>query len=712
MNDWIISCVKSKEHMNPAPRVAFDIGGTFTDIVVVAADGKLRPYKILSILAQIGAEVRRPVEAILKESAHAELASLVHGTTIASNAIVEGKGAVTGLITTRGFRDELEMRRMARPPVFDFNWQRTPPLIPRRRRQEVAERIRAKGEVFTELDVDETKPALRSLKEQGVEAIAICFINSYFNPLHERQAAALAREIVPDAMLCTSHEVLPEIREYERTSTTCVNAYLMPVVNRYLNSLQSELGAYCKNLRIMQSNGGVMTSDHAQQHPIYLLESGPAAGVLAAAALTREAGIEHAVSFDMGGTTIKACLIERSTAVEKTDMEVGGQGNASIRYSRGGGYALSIPALDIVEAGAGGGSIAWVDQSGTLRVGPTSAGAVPGPACYARGGLKPTITDANVVLGYMNPRAIAGGTVAIDRPAAIRAIQRELCSQLELSVQEIAYGVYRVANAVMMRAIRAVTTERGRDPREYALIAFGGAGPIHAADLAADLGMKQVCVPLYPGLFSALGLMMADLRYDYVQSIPGRLDSISVSELLQRYDLLEKRVRQEVSKENIDWQFVKLERFLDLRYQRQMSEITIRVPDQLQASTFVPTLAALFHDEHERSYGYRRQGEPIAVVNLRLKALAPASNMSFAELAQGVTESERIAETPEVTRRVYFGPEVGERETRILTRPSLLGGGLEGPLVLEEFDTTVVVPRGWSASLDKFGNIMLRAVAL
>jgi N-methylhydantoinase A len=381
--------------MEGAPRVAFDIGGTFTDIVLVTAEGRLLTYKILSIPDKIGQDVGRCISDALNQSGHKQLASLVHGTTIGSNALLEGKGALTGLITTRGFRDELEMRRLARPGVYDFFWERTPPLVPRRRRKEVNERVMADGKVFTPLDLDETRQALLSLKDQGVEAIAICFINSYANPAHENEAAALARELVPDAMLCTSYEVLPEFREYERTSTTCVNACLMPVVNRYLDSLEGELKQYSSTLRIMQSNGGVMTTDHARRRPIYLVESGPAAGVLAAAALTREAGIERAVSFDMGGTTVKACLIEGSAPVEKTEAEVGGEANISTRYSRGAGYALSVPALDIVEAGAGGGSIAWVDERGALRVGPTSAGAVPGPVCYGRGGKDPTITDAN-----------------------------------------------------------------------------------------------------------------------------------------------------------------------------------------------------------------------------------------------------------------------------------------------------------------------------
>lgn len=695
--------------MTHTPRIAFDIGGTFTDIIVIDSRGKLATFKVLSLPEQIAAEIRQLVENAIGRDDHAELASLVHGTTIGSNTLLEGKGAHMGLLTTRGFRDELEIRRMARPPVFDFLWERTPPLIPRRRRLEVTERIAAQGSVFLPLDLAEARQTIISLTAQGVEAIAICLINSFANPTHEQQLAALARELAPQAMISVSHEVLPELREYERMSTTCINAYLMPVVSRYLNSLERELGSFARSLRIMQSNGGVMTAEHARRHPVQLIESGPAAGALAAAALTRELDIERAVSFDMGGTTVKACLIEHHTPVEKNEMEVGGTANATARYSRGAGYAISIPALDIVEAGAGGGSIAWLDGSGALRVGPASAGAMPGPACYGRGGNKPTITDANVALGYMNPRAIAGGTVALDRAAANEAIERELSSRLGMPIQQAAYGIYQVANAAMTRAIRAVTTERGRDPREYALIAFGGAGPIHAADLASSLGMKQVCIPLFPGLFSALGLMMADLRYDYVQSIPGRLDSLAVHELKQRYDALVTQVAAELVKENVDARLLRLERFLDLRYQRQTSELTLALPDPLPESSFAATMTALFHEEHERTYGYRRRDEPITVVNLRLKAFAPSSTFNFAELAAHFEQSIRPSDSMSETRMAYFGPIFGEQKTRILSRTGLRSGSVEGPVVLEEFDTTIIVPPKWTASLDNLGNVILAA---
>lgn len=532
-------------------RVAFDIGGTFTDVVIAGARGHLFTYKILTLPDSLGADVGRCVADALRQQSGGRVASMVHGTTVASNAVLEGKGAVTGLITTAGFRDELEIRRLGRPGVYDVFWERTPPLIPRRLRVEVRERVTVHGQVDTPLDVNDVRTALHKLRAHGVEAVAISFLHSYVNPLHEQRAAALVRELLPHVMVCTSSAVLPEIREYERTSTTALNAYLMPVVNRYLDQLETQLRQYHPSLLVMQSNGGVMTSEHARRRPVHMIESGPAAGVLAAASLAREVGLSHVVAFDMGGTTVKACLIEDGQPVETAEGEVGAGINLAGRLSRGAGYALRVPMYDIAEVGAGGGSLAWVDEGGALRVGPRSAGAVPGPACYGRGGTTLTITDANVVLGYMNPERIAGGTVPIDAAAARRAIAEHLGTRLRLPVQDAAYGVYQVANATMMRAIRAVTTERGRDPRDFSLIAFGGAGPLHAAALAASLGMTRVYVPLFPGLFSALGLLLADLRYDYVQSIPGRLDAVDPATLLRAFEALAARVQEEVGREDI-----------------------------------------------------------------------------------------------------------------------------------------------------------------
>ncbi|HKA54146.1 MAG TPA: hydantoinase/oxoprolinase family protein [Candidatus Binatia bacterium] len=689
-------------------RVAFDIGGTFTDVVIAGTNGRLFTYKILTLPDSIGADVGRCVADALGQQPGSHVASLVHGTTIASNAVLEGKGAVTGLITTKGFRDELEIRRLGRPGVYDVFWERTPPLIPRRRRLEVSERMRVNGEVDTPLDVNDVREALRVLRNQGVEAVAVSFLHSYVNPAHERQAAALVRELLPEVMVCASSEVLPEIREYERTSTTALNAYLMPVVNRYLNQLETQLRQYHPSLLIMQSNGGVMTAEHARRRPVHMIESGPAAGVLAAASLARELGLSQAVAFDMGGTTVKACLIEDGRPVETAEGEVGAGINIAGRLSKGAGYALRVPAYDIVEVGAGGGSLAWVDEGGALRVGPRSAGAVPGPACYGRGGTAPTITDADVVLGYMNPEKIAGGTVPIDAAAARVAIDRDLGARLGLTVQNAAYGVHQVANATMMRAIRAVTTERGRDPREFSLIAFGGAGPIHAAELAASLGIGRVYVPLFPGLFSALGLLLADLRYDYVQSVPGRLDAVDPAVLLREFDALATRVREEVFREEISPAGVRLERFIDLRYARQSSELTLPVPESVAASGLPRVLGESFHAEHERTYGYRRENDPIAIVSLRLKATAPARSVGFRELGESFAQAADGVGGQETSRRAYFGPPAGECETRILRRSDLVGKTLAGPLIAEEFDTTVVVPPGWQTEVDGYGNIVLK----
>ena len=687
-------------------RVAFDIGGTFTDVVIAGSDGQLLTYKILTLPDSVGADVGRCIADAERQHPESPVASLVHGTTIASNAVLEEQGARTGLITTKGFRDELEIRRLGRPSVYNVFWQRTPPLIPRRRRLEVSERMTVRGEVETPLKAEDVRQAIFSLKRQGVESIAVAFLHSYVNPSHERRAVALIRELFPEVMVCSSADILPEVREYERTSTTALNAYLMPVVGRYLDQVETQLQAYPPALQIMQSNGGVMSAAHARLRPVHMIESGPAAGALAAAGLAREIGLAQAVAFDMGGTTAKGCLIENGQPVETAEGEVGAGINRAGRLSKGAGYALRVPAYDIVEVGAGGGSLAWVDDGGALRVGPRSAGAVPGPACYDRGGTEPTITDANVVLGYMNPASIAGGTVPIDATAAQTAIQTRLGARLGLSIHEVAFGIHQVADATMTRAIRAVTTERGRDPREFTLIAFGGSGPVHAATLADNLGMSRVYIPLFPGVFSALGLLVADLRSDYVQSVPQDLDTVDPTALLREFDALVARAEQDTHNEQREQAGSTYERLIDLRYQRQSSELTLTVPAQVEAADLRRVLAESFHAAHERTYGYRREDDTIAIVSVRLKATVQTQSLSFSELGGYFGQSAKKA-TQMDSRRAYFGPQQGELETRILSRGDLLEQAVVGPLIVEEFDTTVVVPPQWQASVDTYGNIVL-----
>ena len=690
-------------------RVAFDVGGTFIDVVVAAAGAPILTYKILTLPDTIGQDVGRCVEDALKKSSAGGIATMVHATTVASNTVLEGKGAITGLICTRGFRDLIEIRGGQRPAIYDIFWDRVAPLVPRRRRLEVTERMLWNGEVRTALAEDEVRGALHALRAQGTEAIAVCFLHSYANPEHERQAIALVREIMPEANACSSAEVLPEIREYPRTSTTVINAYLMGAVGGYLGKIEQELSRYGREILIMQSNGGIMTAAHARRYPVRMIESGPAAGVLAAASLAREAGLSRVVAFDMGGTTVKACLIENGEAAETNEGEVGGGINASAHSLRGGGYALRVPAYDIVELGAGGGSIARIEEGLLLRVGPQSAGALPGPACYGRGGTLPTVTDANVALGYMNPDAIAGGTVAIDAAAARAAIDLHLGRPLALAPAAAAWGVHRVVNATMARAIRSVTSERGRDPREYTMVAFGGAGPIHAAELAEDIGVGRVYVPLYPGLFSSLGLLFADLRYDGVKSVLTRLDKIEGTALRGHCEALVDELRERLTRE-AGARDIRFERSVELRYARQDSELAFRLPDDVADAELCGWLERTFHPEHQRNFGYRRDGEPILAVSVRVRAVAPARSVAVRDLAASF---ERTAKTaPQASaqmRQAYFGPQAGQMPARVVTRASLLEGPLAGPAIIEEFDTTIVIPPGWRAELDRFANVVLSA---
>ncbi len=596
-------------------RVGFDIGGTFTDVIVLGDEGRLTTAKVLSLLDRVGEDI---VACVRQASSSARVENFVHGTTIASNAVIENKTAVTGLMTTKGFREELEMRGQRRPNIYDVNWDRLPPLIPRALRLEVNERILGNGTVEKPLNPEEAREVIKRLLAQGVEAIAVCFINSYLNPVHEQQVGKLIAEIAPQMVVCLSSDIHPEIREYERTSTTAINASLIPVIARYMDRLETHLSTYSDKLLIMQSNGGLMTAQSVRRRPAYTIESGPAAGVLAATRL-----------------------------------------------------------------------------------------AEPGPVCYGRGGQEPTVTDANVALGYMNPQSIAGSTLRIDREAAWTAIKKKLADPLGLEVMQTAYGITQVANAAMMRALRAVSTERGRDPREFTLIAFGGAGPIHAAELAASLGMTQVYVPLFPGLFSALGLLLADYRHDYVRSVALALEAVDPEVVMHLYTEMEETARAEMVQEGVPATAVQFARQVDLKYGYQISEITLPFPSDTSFADLRAVLARLFTEAHQREFGYSRD-DPIELVSLRLRATAVASRLRFTDLVQQIPKEGSVALSSAV-RQAYFGPKHGLQESPIRRR-----GDIEkeesGPLIVEEPDTTVVVPPGWTIHRDGFGNLVLRHV--
>src|SRR6195952_737213 len=516
-------------------KVAVDIGGTFTDIALLTDTGLIHQSKISSTpddpsLAVIEGLAQLLVELSIAPSAIAEV---LHGTTVGSNTILQRKGAKTGLITTRGFRDVLEIGRIRMPDMFDLTWEKPKPLGPRRHRVEVSERMAADGSTVEPLSEASVIAAGKALVAEGIEAVAIAFINSYRNADHELQAEAILRANFPELLITTSCAVLPEMKEYERTSTTVVNAYLLSAMRTYLQKLESGLRSIgvAAPILVMTSNGGMLAADVTCEKPVLVVASGPAGGVVGAARLGIARGDRDVIVFDMGGTTAKAVIIEDGRPSMTSEYEFRDGISTSSRFVKAGGYMLKVPAIDIAEVGAGGGSIAGIDKGGLLIVGPQSAGAVPGPACYGLGSDKPTVTDANVVLGFINAASLAGGKLHIDRSLSEEAIRVHVGEPLELSLQDAAHGIRAVANAAMARAIRAVTVERGRDPRDLTLMAFGGNGGVHAPDLARQLGIPRVVVPPMSGIFSAVGMLASDIEHTALKTVSLRLDKMTVADL-------------------------------------------------------------------------------------------------------------------------------------------------------------------------------------
>ena len=503
-------------------RLGADIGGTFTDLVIAAPDGGYWTKKLSSTQDDLSRGIIEGMGQLLSEQdvAFESIEEIVHGTTVATNAILQDKGAKTALITTEGFRDVLELRRMRVPSLYSLLYAPPKPLVERHLRLEVTERVGADGEVLIPLDMDSLHEAISVIREEGAEAVAVCFLHSYRYPGHERAVGDELRRMLPGVFVSLSVDVLPEIREYERTSTTVVNACLGPIVKSYTDSLVRRVKDASSDapVRIMQSNGGIMSARRAAQTPVQMLESGPAAGVIAADNLGKRLGLKNIITFDMGGTTAKAALFENGSPSYTTDYEIGAGISLSSKLVTGGGHAVKVPVIDLAEVGAGGGSIVRIDAGGALKVGPNSAGSYPGPACYDTGGAEPTVTDANLVLGYINPSYLAGGEVKLTPSLAESSMQSAVAEPLGLSLLDAAQGVHAVANVNMIRAIRAVSTYRGRDPRDFALLAFGGSGPIHAADMARSLGIGTVVVPPSPGLFSAVGLLQARPERHFVRT--------------------------------------------------------------------------------------------------------------------------------------------------------------------------------------------------
>jgi len=687
-------------------RLGIDVGGTFTDLVLLTRDGSLVTRKVLSTSGNYAEAIFAGIAEVLQEAGICgpNLKELIHGTTVATNAIIERRGARTGLVTTEGFRDLLEIGRLRLMRLYDMDQERPAPLVRRRWRFEVAERLDHRGEVIRPLGLDSLKQAIAAIAAENLESVAVCLIHAYANPKHEQAIAASIRERLPEVYLTLSSEVLPEIREFERTSTTVANAYVMPVLDRYLSTLETGLGAFeiRAPLLTMQSNGGVMTAARARARPVQLIESGPAAGVIGAAAMARRLGVANVISLDMGGTTTKASVIEEYEIRRSSEFEVGGPISRGSRLNKGGGYLLRTPAIDIAEVGAGGGSILAVDSAGALHVGPHSAGAVPGPVSYANGGTAATLTDANVALGYLAQDRLPSG-LRIDEAKARDAISAQIALPLGLPLEEAAYGAYLVGCAGIARAVRAVTIERGRDPRDFTLIAFGGNGPLFAAEMARTLKIGTVLVPPAPGVFSAVGLLEAELEHHLVRTLNAPLAELTEDSVESAFEALVEEARglvRETAKPLID-------RAIDAKYAGQSFELTIQLPGP---RTPVAAIAEIFAREHERTYGHRADADPVQIVNVRIVARLPRDG--FSPSARLHNKSSMSARFGDNMRDAYFGRHHGILATPVLGRFELhrkeLGGG---PLLIDEYDATTLVPPGCFARLDQFNNIVIRIEA-
>ena len=688
-------------------RAGVDIGGTFTDIVLLGSDGTLHTKKISSSVENYA---RAIVEGLGELFAEAGLQGnlideIRHGTTVASNAILEHKGARVGLITTRGFRDVLEIRTLRMPRLYDLSWTKPAPLVERYLRKVVDERIDAYGKIERALDAGEAETVVEALLVEKVEAIAVCLLHSFTNPVHEQRIAEIIRRKAPGLPTSISCEVLPEIKEYERTSTTVINAYVIPIVARYLRALRKGLdeAGIQASLLLMQSNGGLTTDAAAAERPMNIIESGPAGGVVGAQALARAGRVRNLITFDMGGTTAKISMVEDGEVLRTAEYSVGAGIIIGSRLLTGAGYTLKVPAIDLAEVGAGGGSHVWIDGGGALQIGPESAGALPGPVCYDKGGAVPTVTDANVLLGYINPAHLVGGALKLNADRARRVFKDKIADALGMSIEQAAYGAHQIAASNMIRAIKAVSTERGRDPREFALFAFGGNGPLFACGMATALGMKRVVVPPSAGLFSSFGLLYADVEHHYSRTLRRLLRGADLDEVQRAWQALAEQALAQLAAGGFSGARARLRRSVALHYHGQSFDLTVPAPDGPLDATMAAHLEEAFGQEHEKTYGHRASAdEPVELVSIQVVGQGVRED---ADVPQHVRPS-RAEPAATAPRPAYFGAKLGWVKSPILRR-SDLSAPRSGPLIIEEYDATCLIPPGACASLDAGGNIVI-----
>ena len=685
-------------------RIGIDVGGTFTDFLLMGGQGRTAVHKELSTPADPSEAVLRGLAALAEgeglglEGFLARVEGIVHGTTVTTNAVLTGRTARTALITTRGFRDALQMRRGIREEMYDNRYHPPEPVVPRWLRLPVTERVSAEGEVVTPLEAGDVERAARRFAQEKIEAVAVCFLHAHANAANERAAARIVRRLMPDAYVCASAEVIPQVRFYERTSTTVLNAAVGPILSRYLASLTARLAAarYRGALLVMQSNGGVASVPSVSRLAATTLLSGPAAAPVAGLACAAHYRQKSFITTDMGGTSFDAALVR--------DGEPAVTSTGSVNR-----YALALPSLEINTVGAGGGSIAWIDPGGLLRMGPASAGADPGPACYGRGGAEPTCTDADLVLGYLSAEYFAGGRMRLDLQAARRAIAGKVARPLGLSFEQAAHGMLHVINVNMAAAIREISVKKGYDPRDFPLICAGGAGPLHAAGIAAELGIERIIVPRDASIFCAAGMLRTDLRHDFVRSCAQTLGAGSAGDRracrLVREMLAE--ARRVLAAEGIPAARQRMRFKLDLRYAGQYHEVTVEVPAKMLADAGWKAIRERFHREHDRLYGYalRTEGTPVELLNMRLSASGLTQKPPLRHEARrppgcgGALKGRRPVYLPE--RKALRGVPIFDGDR--------LGHGnrLAGPAIVESANTSILVPVRWRAGYDSLGNCVM-----
>jgi N-methylhydantoinase A len=675
-------------------RIAVDIGGTFTDLVAVDDEGKVYRSKALTTPDDLSRGIRNCLQGASIDVATAKF--FVHGSTVTINAVLEHKGARTGLITTKGFRDVYEIGRGNRPEGYNLFFKRPVPLVSRDLRLEVDERLYATGEVLKPLDEQSARESIETLKRANVESVAVCLLHSYANPAHERRLGQLLSRDFPEAYVSLSHEILREFREYERTSTTVLNSYIGPIVRGYLGLLEKMLDdcAFRGTFRVMQSNGGVMSAETAMKMPVTMMESGPVAGVIAAAHLGEQLDCRHVISFDMGGTTAKTSLIKDFHPEVTSNYYVGGYVS---------GHPMMLPVVDIVEVGNGGGSIAWIDPAGGLKVGPQSAGAAPGPACYDQGGSEPTVSDANLIAGRIAPEYFLGSGIRLRHEKAAQAISEKIAEPLGLSLEEAALGILTITNFNMSLAVRAVSVEKGYDPRDCVLVPSGGGGALHALAIARELSVPRVIIPPMPAHFSAFGMLLADLKHDYVQTFVRELTETTGVEISDAFAALEKSAVETLNEEGAAWEQIVLRRFLDMRYRGQEYTLPVPIQEDLRAISDFDAIRSRFDQLHQEHYGHSAPKEPVVMVNLRLSALGKFDNRL--PLASSSRESDRGERGK---RPIIFDSGQQAVNCPIYLRSGFrTGDRLAGPAVIEEQGATILLYPSDNMQVNEFGHLII-----